>query len=355
MSENTNSTPQRDEIDLGQLFKMIGNAFQKIFDFIASIFKVVYKTLILLLIHFFKNAKWYALATAMGLITGYFLEKSTKKDYYANMFIETKFNSSRKVYEVIKEFNQLAAVDRDSIEIARRLGISPNEALSIKGFYIEADRDETELFKDFLTYKSGLDSLSQLEVTFDDYKKQQSDYHFKDHKIGVIARNKYVFKKINDGIVSEFLDNEYITKIRETTLKNLDRQEASIDSRLESLDSLLITYLDIRKKESEKEFTASQGTNFYMSSTQKSELLVDESSILNQKAELLKEKQKIALNRVTNEKQVNIISDFPPTGYQLFEWYNNKMIILPIISVLLLLLFFGIKRFGKFVQDNALQ
>ena len=41
MSENKQPTPQNEEVDLGQLFKMIGNAFQKLFDFIASIIRHV--------------------------------------------------------------------------------------------------------------------------------------------------------------------------------------------------------------------------------------------------------------------------------------------------------------------------
>ena len=41
MSTTNNSQPS-EEVDLGQLFKMIGNAFQRLFQFIGSIFKHIF-------------------------------------------------------------------------------------------------------------------------------------------------------------------------------------------------------------------------------------------------------------------------------------------------------------------------
>ena len=154
MNDNTQPTPQNEEVDLGQLFKMIGNAFQKLFDFITLIFKSVFKVLILIIAHFYKRAKWYAIAGVLGLALGYYLENSAEKEYAANLFLETNFNSSRQVYEVIKEFYQLAAVDEDTLELSKRLNLTTLEASKLKGFYIEADRDETVLLKDCLLYTS---------------------------------------------------------------------------------------------------------------------------------------------------------------------------------------------------------
>lgn len=41
MSTN-NTTPPSEEVDLGQLFKMIGNAFSRLFNFVGSIFKQLF-------------------------------------------------------------------------------------------------------------------------------------------------------------------------------------------------------------------------------------------------------------------------------------------------------------------------
>jgi len=353
MSENTTPTTQNEEVDLGQLFKVIGKGFQNVFDFFALIFKGLFRVLILIIAHFFKKAKWYAIAGVLGIALGYFLEKIAEKQYAANLFIETNFNSSRQAYEVIKEFHQLAAVDEDTLELSKRLNISTSEASKLKGFYIEADRDETALLKDFLNYKSELDSLSQLEANFEDYKREHSDYQFKEHKIGVIATDKFIFKKLNEGLISEFSDNDYINKLRETALKNLDKQEVDINTELKSLESLLATYTEIRKKASEKEFSSGEGTNFYMGNAEKTDLIKDETLVLEKMATLEAQKRNIAVQRVENEKQINIFSNFPDSGYELSEWYETKIILMPLGFFTLLFLFFSLKGLGKFIEAQS--
>lgn len=352
MSENTQPTPQNEEVDLGQLFKMIGNAFQKFYDFIASIFKGTFKLLMLGISHFFNNIKWYALALIIGLTAGYFLEQRSEKLYAANMFIETNFNSARQAYEVITEFNQLSGIDGDYDELSKRLKISKKEAESLRGFYIEPDTDNNALMKKYIAYKLGLDSVARLESTFKDFKISLNQYNYINHKIGVAATNKFVFKKINEGLVSEFLDNDYINSIRKTTLENLDKREVAIDKEIRKLDSVAKIYLEIRKNESEKIYPANQGTNISLSGTAQSESMKDETEIVSKISDLENIKSELALERVKNKQQINIISSFPVSGYFIDNWYSNKMIWMPLITLLLTFLLFVFINLNRFVKNQ---
>ena len=69
MSEQ--NTPQNEEGDLGQLFKLIGNMFSNFFNFIGDIFKGAFRFLILILIHFYKGLKWYIAAVVIGVVAGF--------------------------------------------------------------------------------------------------------------------------------------------------------------------------------------------------------------------------------------------------------------------------------------------
>ena len=60
MSKELPQPQQSEEVDLGQLFKLIGNAFDRFFKFIASIFIGIYNVILMLLIHFYKRIVWYA-------------------------------------------------------------------------------------------------------------------------------------------------------------------------------------------------------------------------------------------------------------------------------------------------------
>ena len=145
MSKELPQPQPSEEVDLGQLFKLIGNAFIKLFQFIASIFIGVYKVVLMLVIHFYKRMVWYAAAIVIGVVLGFIVDMNSDKMYGANLFIETNFNSARQVYENVKQFHQLAYEDKDTLELAKRLNISPAEASHLKGFYLEPDLDENEM------------------------------------------------------------------------------------------------------------------------------------------------------------------------------------------------------------------
>ena len=66
MAENQTNNNNSDEIDLGQLFQLIGRAFQKLFNFIKSVFKGLFHMLILFLLFIQKNFLILAIAAILG-------------------------------------------------------------------------------------------------------------------------------------------------------------------------------------------------------------------------------------------------------------------------------------------------
>ena len=56
MSENTNSTPQNEDLDLIQLFKLIGQSFKTLFNFFKSILNGLFRVVIYSLKPFVKAA-----------------------------------------------------------------------------------------------------------------------------------------------------------------------------------------------------------------------------------------------------------------------------------------------------------
>ncbi|RIA11142.1 hypothetical protein OE09_3028 [Flavobacteriaceae bacterium MAR_2010_72] len=210
MSKNLPEPTNSEEVDLGQLFKLIGNAFERFFRFIANIFIGIYNVILILLIHFYKRKVWYATAIIIGGAFGFIIDKKSDKLYGANMFIETNFNSARQVYENINQFHQLANKDADSLELSRRLGVTVGEAAKLKGFYIEPDIDDNVIAEMYSAFYSMLDSVSRVEMTFDRYKKSLTNYNFNIHRIGVASTDKTVYKKIEKAFVDEISANAYL-------------------------------------------------------------------------------------------------------------------------------------------------
>ncbi|NNL16808.1 MAG: hypothetical protein HKO81_09235 [Flavobacteriaceae bacterium] len=345
--------PNSEEVDLGQLFNLIGNAFNRLFNFIASIFKGLYHVLLMLLIHVYKRIKWYAIAILLGFIIGYTFDKLSDDLYGANVYLETNYKSTRQAYEVIRNFHQLT-VDKDTLELSKRLNISTKEASSLKGFYIEPDLDENVMMIKYVEYKKGLDSIAREESTYKGFKESLSAYSFPIHMIGVVSTDKFIYKKLKSKLIEEIINNEFLTELKEVYLKNLDQREIDIDREIKILDSLKTEYLKIRIQESSKEIPIGSGTNILMGGTSAdpNAIIKDETVLVNRIYELENEKQTIATNRIQNKNLVNVISDFPDSGYDISEWTDKMKIVLPILFFLITFLGFILSALEKYLSDQ---
>ena len=283
MSKEIN-TPQNDseEVDLGQLFKSIGIAFQKLINFIASIFKGLFHYLILIIRHFYLQIKWYALAGFSGLIIGVIVDINSDKLFGANLFLKTNFDSGYQVYENIKNLHELAS-EKDSVKIAKILGIKVSEAASLKGFYVSPHLDVNETVRMFDEFYTGLDSVAKIGTTYKDYLKQLSAYSYKTHRIGVASTDKTVFPRLREKFVKAISENKYLNNVLEVNQQVFDKEIETLTNQGKEVDGLVEKYLEIRQRESEKEPIPGSGTNLYLGNAQQSELLINEANLIKEK------------------------------------------------------------------------
>jgi len=353
MSKDLQQEPQSEEVDLGQLFKIIGNAFQRFFDFIASIFKGVYKVILLLLIHIYKRVAWYAGALFIGVVVGFIVDKTSDKMYGANMFIQTNFNSARQVYKNVKQFHQLAYEDKDTLELAKRLNISPAEASHLKGFYLEPDLDENEMAEMYSNFYIRLDSLSRVTMTFDLYKESLTPYNYNIHKLGVASTDKSIYKKIEDAFTLQLSNNEYLKELVSVNRQNLVKEEQTLSQQVEKTDSLVQEYLKIRVNQSQKELIPGSGTNLYMGDAESSTLIMDESIVIEKRLVLERQKRRVNLDLVEQKNVVNVFAGFPNSGYDISVWTDKKKFVFPIILFLLTLVIFTFLGLRNFLEEES--
>ncbi len=345
MSDNVQNNQPSEEVDLGQLFKAIGNMFDRFFKFIASIFKGIYRFIIMLLMHLYKRLKWYALAIVIGGVLGYYLDKNSDTLYGANMFIETNFKSARQVYENMLQLNQLAYNDKDSVKLAQIFKISVSEAAHLKGFYIDPDIDENFIIEKFSEYYTQLDSTTKADVTYLKFKESLTKYNFKTHRIGVASTDKTIYKKIENELINQLAINPYLHELANVSKENFEREEKALSEQITKTDSLVNEYLKIRINESEKEPVAGSGTNLYMGSAENSgNLIVDESKVLEKRLALESKLRDVYEQKASQSQVINIISDFPETGYDISSWKDKNKFKLPI--AFFLITFFGFILFG---------
>jgi hypothetical protein len=349
--QTTNKTNYNaDEVDLGSLFLIIGRGFSNFFNFIGNIFTRIYNLVVVVISHFYKRLYWYAGSIIIGFIIGFAIDSNSTTKYNANLFIETNFNSARQVYENIYQFHQLASIDKDTLELAKRLKISPSEASKLKGFYIEPDINENKLVELYSEFFGSLDSLSRLETTYYNFKESLYDYNFKFHKIAVSSTDKSLFKKIEDTFVDQIANNPYLKGLVEVNKLNLERKDQALLLQIKKTESLVDEYLKIRQKESEKEVVAGNGTSLYMGDSESSGLLVDESKVLENRLVFEAERRQINLDMIEQKTAINILSGFPYSGYNIAEWYEKRKFIAPFFLCALTLLIFTMISLGNYIK-----
>ncbi len=351
MSENLPKQPQQsEEVDLGQLFKLIGNAFDRFFKFIANIFNGIFKLLILILGHFYKRFVWYVGAIVVGVVIGSLIERKSTPVYTSNMVLKTKFGSAHQIYENILELNQLATIDRDSVELSKRFDINENDASSLIGFEIKPVLNDNEIVKKFSEFYSKLDSISQLQMTYQKYKDALTVEDVETHSLNVFASKKTVFKKIEIKIIDILSKNKYLEDNLNKNNFILSKQEKFLENQVSVADSLIRQSLKIRINESKKSENSGTSTNIYTAASGSKGLFIDELSVLKMQEEYEKERRSLDSLLIDQRELVSVFSKFSKTGYAVKDWYKSNIYVLPLKLFFALILFFSLLNLGKYLK-----
>lgn len=347
MSSNQQPQQSSEEIDLGQLFQLIGNAFKKLFAFIASIFKGVFHVIMLFLLFIQKHFIKFVIAGVVGVGLGVYLDLRKQDIFVSSMVVEPNFNSVQQLYNNVSFYNELAKA-QDSISLANALKLTSSEAASIKKLEIESYSDENQKVLLFDKFIRELDSTTVKNLDFEAYLGNFNTFDARFHKINLISTNSTVAKKAQPAIVKSISTNTYFKEQKATNDKNINFQEEIYNQQLNEIISLQELYKDVMVKEASKEIG---GTNIS---------LADNGNGTNKEIKLLKErdelKQKIValnLEKANKATILNVISDFPTRGAKLGGITNQYKFLLPCLLVSLVLIILLLLELNKTLKSYA--
>ncbi len=333
-----------DEIDLGQLFQMIGQGFQRFFNFIGSIFKGLFHLLILFLLFIQKNIIILVSVAILGGMGGYFFDKSLPEKYVSKMVVEPNFNSVQQLYNNIDFYNDLSKA-QDSTALAIALNITEYEAGSIKKLFVDSYSDENQKIKLFDNFIKELDTTTIKTIDFENYLKNFNSLDARFHQISIISTNNSVAKKTQNAIIESISVNHYFKLQKKISDANLDLQEAIYNQQMIEIDSLQSLYRKVLVKEADKPM---QGTNISLAEngeSQNKELaLVQERDVLREKLVELNEA------RANMSAILNVISDFPERGVKQRGIWKSYKFKFPMAMITLALGFLGILRLNKYLK-----
>jgi hypothetical protein len=344
MSEKQPSNQASEEIDLGQLFQMIGNLFSKFFKFIGGILEGLLDLLIRLLIFIKKHLVKLAIAGVVGIIVGFVLDKNKEKKYISSMVVEPNFNSVQQLYNNISFYNELAK-SKDSTTLGNSLGIQKG-AGAIKEFTVDSYTDENQKIKLFDAFVRSLDTTTQKAIDMEAYLKNFNSMDARFHRISVITTNSTLAKSFQDDLISGVTKNIYFEKQKKAKDKNLNLQEEIYKKQEKELDSLQHLYKEVMLKEAAKPM---QGTSINMAGQNKAE--TKELSIIKERDKLKTAMVDLNTERVNKSDVVNVISNFPDRGVEVKGFWNSYKFLLPVLLVLGVFLFYSVMSLSAFLDN----
>lgn len=342
MSENNKEIKSNnEEVDLIVFFNLIGNAFNKFLNSIFSILKYIFSVIIYTLRFFINRWKIIAGVMLIAAVIGYALEKTKPTAYQAEMLVEPYFNSKFQLVNNINYFNALIA-NGEIQSLQKIFKIDKETVNAINGFSIEPGPEtENDKLLEYEKFIAQLDSVRSQEYSYDDFISNRSEYAGKFFLIKAYASKANIFKDLEDGILTSFVNN-YSNKAMKRRDDLINIQRENLEDQLQQVKDLQKIYINVIERESnskEKSFkigdisiSGSDGQK-----TREYELLQEEQRIRNDLKKL--EEQKIEEDVV-----FEVISSFQEVGKISSHWKEKYSIIFPIASLVLLILFFMIRK-----------
>lgn len=332
---------KEDDLDIAQLFVLIGKGFTSIINFIAHILRTIFGWFLGFIIFIRANLKKMLLAALIGGSLGAIYQYALKEARYeSSMTVQPNFGSAVQLYKNIDYY--LSLVKQDDFEkLASSLNISKEEAASISWIEIEPYSNENQVLLSYKDFIAELDSNTVKHVDYKIFSKEQPIESFKYHIVNITSKDKYIFDKLASPIINSISDNAYYTKIKTSAYKNLISKKSVLENSMAELDSLRELYKKVLLAESAKE---NSGTNIFMSetgSTNREADVFDKYMLMNE--ELLEVNKKLA----TESEVINVISSFNAIGMKVKTWYKNFAIIGFIAGFVFMFLMISIRKLDQ--------
>ena len=158
MNKNLQEPQSSEEVDLGQLFKLIGNAFNRLFEFIGSILNSLFLAFVWLVFFTKKHIFKIVIAGVLGIASGIIKQKTAEPIYKTSIIVKQNYNTGENLYEAIEYYNRLVE-ERDTATISRVLNIDLVKSGKIEGFEAEAVTTENTRIENYDKYIKNLDSV----------------------------------------------------------------------------------------------------------------------------------------------------------------------------------------------------
>lgn len=229
MAENqsTNNKNSSDEIDLGQLFKLIGRGFNAIFRFIIRVF-VYLKRNIFILIGL----------VLVGFAIGYGLNSIVSKRLKTEVIVKPQLESKNYLYDVIDEIqSNISAKDSTFF---KSIGI---ENIDFSGLEISVSRVVEEgASESDMQYLELLQSFENTDAIADIVRAELQNKSSFNHRITFFYKNLESGTTFAESVMEYINSNEYFEEVVSISRENAQNRIDQNQVLLKQVDEIILNY-----------------------------------------------------------------------------------------------------------------
>jgi len=310
MSENSSQSQPSEEVDLGQLFKLIGNGFRNFFNFIGSILNKLFLAFVWFVFFAKKHFIIIVLAAVVGVVLAVVQQKIADPIYKSTIVIKQNYNTGEHLYNTLEYYNSLIT-EKDSTTLGEILKTKPNEASNIIEFEIESVLSENQKLKIFNDYTKSIDSTLASKIDLKEFLENSKDFEFQFQKITLKSKSKNNFEKTFTQIINNITSSAFFKNEQKKDLAELSRSEDAIRESLKQSELLQKVYEEVLIKSVET--TTGSQTSVTIDNTE-DKGITKEFELHNKDLVLRKDLVSLERAKENKEKIIEIVSSQQDNG-----------------------------------------
>ena len=318
------NSPQTDEIDLGQLLKLIGQGFQRGFRGFLMVFLYLKKHLLILVI-----------LGIVGLAIGYGLTKIISKKQKIEVIVKPNMESKNYLYEVIGEV-QANLEAKDSL-FFRDLGI---EITKFNGYEVTIEPIETKDDKGDgqMEYLELLQKFENTGIISDIVRTEVLNKTSLNHRITFLFKDREKGPKLANTIVAYINSNSFYDEILEISMENARQRIEANNVLIQQLDQIITNYSD---KMAEQTQPTADG-KIVLDNEEK----VNITGLFALKNDIIRDTERKRMELMEQRAPISIINFGKPQLVQK-SFFTKKIVLVPSILIILFLLVDLIKYLNR--------
>ena len=229
MASNQSPSTQNnsDEIDLGQLFQLIGRGFNAIFRWFLRVFLYLKKNILLLIG-----------LVVIGLAIGYGLNQIISKKYKTEVIVKPQIESKNYLYDVVAEI-QSNIKSKDTL-FFKSIGV---DDIDFNGLDIEISRvAEVGNSESDLQYLELLQSFENTDAIADIVRAELQNKSSFNHRITFYFKNAAFGKVFSEKILKYINTNNYFNRLLEVYRDNATARIEEDEKLLVQVDRIIENY-----------------------------------------------------------------------------------------------------------------